>query len=138
MAKKNFKKGVKNLIESIENTDTPHQEKLNDVKGVAEPKEVSRPQPFIVELGSIFTVSNVKHAQGMMNEVALNYDALTIKSAPVTDIDVSFIQLLVAFDKMAHERQINISWNIVLTSEITQLLRHTNMYCTIEPYLAKE
>lgn len=135
MAKKNFKKGVKNVIDSIEKVEATHQKHSDENHEEVSSNAASASKSFIVELGGTFTVSNVKQAKTMLTEVASGHAELTIKSAPVTDVDVSFIQLLTAFDKMAVERGILVHWAIVLTSEISQLLRNTNMHRTIEPFL---
>ncbi len=129
MAKKSFKKGVKNIIEPTEKETVNKTSQKRTNKKTA-PK--SKPAPAgkkqtVVKLGSSFMVQNAGNAKQKLNEALDAKGEVEITSEEIEEIDVSYIQLLMAFDKEAEKRKRNIKWNIRFTEDTKTLLQHTGM-----------
>ncbi len=129
MAKKSFKKGVRNIIEPANKDQNNKSPQKSDNKSTArktKPRASSRKKP-VVNLGDSFVVQNAGTAKQKLNEALKSKDEVEITSAEINEIDISFIQLLMAFDKEAEKRKMKINWNIRFAEDTKSLLQHTGM-----------
>lgn len=128
MAKKSFKKGVKNVINSDSKADNPQATQNTN----------SSTMPVQVDLGAAFTVQNAETARQQLNSLLQGQPEVTVKSPEVTEIDVSYIQLFVAFEKEADRKNIKVNWDIRLSEETANLLKGVGMCHIMTQYQADE
>ena len=119
MAKKSFKSGVKNIIDSIDDQkpSAAPQKKVNIQKNSEKLATTST-----IALPGALTVQNAVAIKAELDD-ALKGKKITISSEEITEIDVSAIQLLMAFEKIAIQKNIAIDWQIEPTEDVRNLVK---------------
>lgn len=122
MAKKNFKKGVKNVIEPFDK-----QKSTNNAADNKKSSQKKQTNTNIVKLSPSFLVQNVDEAKSKLSNLLQQDQPVTVTSEEVTEIDLSYIQLLIAFENAAYQKSIKVNWDLKISDEIIKLLRSIGM-----------
>jgi hypothetical protein len=144
MAKKSFKKGVKSVIDSIDNDkkdNTPEKKITNEPKTKTsatrqKPKPVQqkeKKQEF--SLGNRFIVQEANTAMIKLKEALSNNNEVTILSDEIIELDVSFMQMIVAFDKAANAKELKVNWKLIFSDDIIKVMQHSGMCDVLKPFL---
>jgi hypothetical protein len=142
MAKKSFKKGVKNVIDSIDNDKKPVSEKKPAItKPKAKPAATARkrnePEQKTIEfnLGSRFVVQEVSSGMDLLKTALANRGDIVISSDVVTEMDVSYMQMILAFDKAAKEKKLNVTWQLKFSDDIMKSLNNSGICEILTPFI---
>lgn len=144
MAKKSFKKGVKSVIDSIENDkkdNTSHTENANVTNAkTSATRQKTKPvaqksgkQEY--NLGNRFVVQEVNAAMIKLQEALSQNAEVTILSDEVVDLDVSYMQMIVAFDKAANAKGLGVNWKLRFSDDILRVMHHSGMCDVLKPFL---
>ncbi|MDA3866936.1 MAG: STAS domain-containing protein [Salinivirgaceae bacterium] len=119
MAKKSFKSGVKNIIDSIDDAKTSTSSRNKTTKQ----KSSGKPATTVsINLSDALTVQNAVALKAELND-ALKSKKVTISSDEITEIDLSAIQLLITFEKSAAQKNIPINWQLQPSEDVRRLVR---------------
>ncbi|PLX17626.1 MAG: hypothetical protein C0599_13390 [Salinivirgaceae bacterium] len=145
MARKSFKKGVKSVIDSIDK-DTPKAApkkatkakpkaapKVTATKTVAPKKTATRNMVF--NLGSRFVVGEVKTGMTVLNEALKQKEKISITSGMVAELDVSYAQMIIAFDKAAKAKNLDVTWHLKFSEEITKIMKNSGLCDILSPFI---
>jgi 2-polyprenyl-3-methyl-5-hydroxy-6-metoxy-1,4-benzoquinol methylase len=138
MARKSFKKGVKSIIDSIDNTAPKQAPKKDAHPKATEPlktkaaispkaKKSTVKKDISFNLGSKFTVQDVHAGITTLKEALNQTGRIIISSDVVTELDVSFMQILVAFEKAAKAKSLEINWQIKFSDDLMKIMQHSGM-----------
>ncbi|MFO7864754.1 MAG: STAS domain-containing protein [Salinivirgaceae bacterium] len=119
MAKKSFKSGVKNIIDSIDEQKSPTSSRKPSDKKKGSQKSATN---VTITLTNALTVQNAGPLKAELTE-ALKRKKVTISSEEITEIDVSSIQLLIAFEKSAVQKDVAIDWQLTPSEDVRNLVK---------------
>ena len=128
MAKKSFKKGVKNVINSIEtgNERAPEAKKKPTAK-TQKKAATQKTNPAKIKLGPAYTVQNSNELKSTLETALKSKEKIEISSVEITEIDIAFIQLLIAFDEAAKMQKRDIEYDIRFSSDVNNMLQTIGM-----------
>jgi len=123
MAKKSFKKGVKNVIDSIDaGTEQASSPKKQPAAKTQKKAALQKTKPARIKLGPAYTVQNSNELKSTLETALKSKEKIEITSVEITEIDVAFIQLLMAFDEEAKKQKRAVDYDIRLSSDVIQML----------------
>lgn len=142
MAKKSFKKGVKNVIDSIDNDKKKVTAKKSATRNLkanptATPQKSTAPASKRDEfnLGGRFVVQEVNAAFTSLKKALATSGEIIITSDEVTEMDVSYMQMIIAFDKAAREKKLNVTWKLKFSDDIMKSLNHSGVCEVLTPFI---
>lgn len=142
MARKSFKKGVKSIIDSIDNDNkkasTKKQPASKPKAKLATPKKKANESilnDYEFNLGSRFVVQEVDSAMNTFKEVLSKSGRVLITSDEVTEMDVSYIQMIVAFEKAAKGKNLKVNWQLKFSDDIMKTMINTGLTDILKPFI---
>ena len=128
MAKKSFKKGVKNVIDSIDaGKEQPPSSKKQPAAKTQKKAASQKSNPASIKLGPAYTVQNSNELKSTLETALNSKEKIEITSVEITEIDVAFIQLLMAFDEEVKKQKKAVDYDIRFSSDVTHMLSTIGM-----------
>lgn len=119
MAKKSFKKGVDNLIQST----GQKKEETTPAKKTRKPKaKNSQQESLIIDLGNSLTIDKVENIKQKIVQALDQYKEIKLESKMVEDIDITFLQMFVSLEKTKETKKANIIYDIKIPVNIKDLI----------------
>ncbi len=138
MAKKSFKKGVKNVINSIETGNEPAPEAKKKPAAKTQKKAATqKTNPAKIKLGPAYTVQNSNELKSTLETALKSKEKIEISSVEITEIDIAFIQLLIAFDEAAKMQKRDIEYDIRFSSDVNHMLTTIGMKDALSAFTKK-
>ena len=142
MARKSFKKGVKNVIDSIDNDKkepkapkpTASSSKSKTTATKSAKKAVGKNAHIVFNLGNRFIVPEVHSAMEKLNKALTQTGEFQIESDEVTELDLSYIQMIIAFHKLAESKKLRVSWKLRFTDDIIKSMQQAGLYEALLPF----
>mgnify|MGYP006273111019 CR=1 FL=1 len=124
MARKSFKKGVKNVINSIE-TDKDAR-KQADGKSTSK-KTDTKPQQNRIRLDKSLTVQNADRVKRQLEQALKSKQKVEITSEEISEVDVSVLQILITFDQAATRKKLQVAYELRFSKDMQHLLELSGM-----------
>ena len=142
MARKSFKKGVKNVIDSIDND--RKQPKASAPKAAQPKRKPAGSKPVKkapakkehneYNLGSRFVVQESASAMEKFNEALNQTTEIDIVSDEVTELDLSFVQMILAFHELAEKKKLKLLWKLRFSDDIIKSIQSAGLYDALNPF----